>query len=74
VCQELYEVALAFLKDNLEIWKDNLEIWKDNKWGWAMWCFRGSFGVAGSGRKDIKYENYKGLMLDRKMVELLKSF
>ena len=64
--QTPHEVALAFLKDNLEIWKEN-------RWGWAMWCFRGSFGVAGSGRKDVKYENYKGLMLDRKMVELLKS-
>jgi endoglucanase len=38
-----------------------------------MWCFRGSFGVADSGRKDVQYENYKGLKLDRKMVELLKT-
>jgi endoglucanase len=38
-----------------------------------MWCFRGSFGVADSGRSDVKYENYKGMKLDRKMIELLKS-
>jgi endoglucanase len=62
-----HDVTLAFLKDNLEIWKEN-------NWGWAMWCFRGSFGIADSGRKDVKYENYKGLQLDRKMTELLKSF
>ena len=26
------------------------------------------------GRMDVKYENYRGLKLDRKMVELLKSY
>jgi endoglucanase len=61
-----HDVTLAFLKDNLEIWKEN-------NWGRAMWCFRGSFGIADSGRKDVKYENYKGLQLDRKMTELLRS-
>lgn len=60
-----HNVTLAFLKDNLDIWKEN-------KWGYAMWCFRGSFGVAESGRSDVKYENYKGMKLDRKMVELIK--
>jgi endoglucanase len=65
--QTPHDVTLAFLKDNLEIWKEN-------KWGWAMWCFRGSFGVADSGRKDVKYENYKGLKLDRKMIGLLQSY
>jgi endoglucanase len=60
-----HDVALAFLKDNLELWKEN-------KWGYAMWCFRGSFGVADSGRSDVKYENYKGMKLDRKMVEIIK--
>jgi endoglucanase len=53
--------------------KDNMGIWKANNWGWAMWCFRGSFGVADSGRKDVKYENFKGVQLDRKMVELIKA-
>lgn len=59
-----HDVTLRFLKDNLEIWKMN-------NWGWAMWCFRGSFGIFNSGRTDIKYEKYKGLLLDRKMVDLL---
>jgi len=64
--QTPHDVTLAFLKDNLEIWNGN-------KWGYAMWCFRGSFGVADSGRKDVQYENYRGMKLDRKMVELLKT-
>lgn len=62
-----HEVTLAFLKDNLDIWKAY-------NWGWAMWCFRGSFGVADSGRQDVKYEKYKGILLDRKMLELLKRY
>jgi endoglucanase len=62
-----HDVTLAFLQDNLDIWKEN-------NWGWAMWNFRGSFGVANSGRSDIKYEKYKGIKLDRKMLELLKIF
>lgn len=62
-----HDVALRFLKDNLEIWNAK-------KWGYAMWCFRGSFGIADSGRNDVKYEKYKGIMLDREMLELLKSF
>jgi endoglucanase len=62
-----HDVTLRFLKDNLEIWRAN-------NWGYAMWCFRGSFGIADSGRKDVSYEKYKGILLDRKMVELLKSY
>jgi endoglucanase len=61
-----HDVTLRFLKDNLDIWKTF-------NWGWAMWCFRGSFGICDSGRIDVKYEKFKGIMLDRKMLELLKS-
>jgi endoglucanase len=64
--QTPHDVTLNFLRDNLEIWKTN-------NWGWAMWCFRGSFGICNSGRKDVKYEEYKGLLLDRKMLELLRE-
>lgn len=62
-----HDVTLNFLRDNLDIWKNF-------HWGWAMWCFRGSFGIADSGRKDVDYENYKGIMLDREMFELLKQY
>lgn len=39
-----------------------------------MWNFRGGFGVPDSGRKDVKYEDYKGHKPDREMLELLKEF
>ncbi|HVU16897.1 MAG TPA: cellulase family glycosylhydrolase [Candidatus Didemnitutus sp.] len=50
---------------------DLLALWKEANWGWAMWSFRGSFGILDSERADVAYENYKGHKLDRKMLELL---
>jgi len=35
---------------------------------------KGSFGVLNSERTDVKYEDYKGHKLDRKMLELLKEY
>jgi len=61
-----HEVALSWMADNLALWKEA-------GWGFSMWNLRGSFGVMDSGRKDVKYEDYKGHQLDRKMIELLKA-
>lgn len=58
----------------LDWMEDNLNIWKNADWGWALWCFRGSFGILDSGRKDVIYENFRGHQLDRKMLELLKQY
>ena len=60
-----HDVVLRWLKDSLSNW---------NKagWGWAMWNFRGSFGILDSGRKDVEYEDFHGHQLDRKMLELLQ--
>lgn len=54
--------------------RDCLTNWKTAGWGWALWNFRGSFGILDSGRKDVAYEDYKGHQLDRKMLELLQAF
>jgi len=62
-----HEVALAWMKDNLEIWKEN-------GWGWSLWNLRGSFGILDSERKDVVYESYNGHRLDRKMLELLQKY
>lgn len=51
--------------------KDVLSLWKAAGWGWCMWNLRGGFGVLDSGRADVEYENFRGRMLDRKMLELL---
>ncbi len=42
--------------------------------GWAMWNFRGSFGVIDSSRSDVDYELYRGERLDGELLRLLKRF
>jgi aryl-phospho-beta-D-glucosidase BglC (GH1 family) len=54
--------------------KDSLQNFKDAGWGWALWNFRGVFGVMDSGRKDVKYENFEGHKLDREMMNLLQTY
>jgi endoglucanase len=53
--------------------RDCLELWKAAGWGWALWNFRGSFGILDSNRADVKYDTYRGRRLDRAMLELLRS-
>lgn len=60
-----HEVALAWLEDVFSVFKEQ-------GWGWSLWNLQGDFGVLNSRRKDVKYENFKGMLLDRKMLELLK--
>ena len=48
--------------------------WKQAGWGWAMWNFRGGFGILDSDREDVNYEDYKGHKLDREMLEIIKEF
>jgi len=61
-----HAVALAWMGDCLELWRDV-------GWGWALWNFRGSFGLLDSGREDVKYEDWRGHKLDRAMLELLEK-
>ncbi len=57
------------------VWmEDNLRLWKENGLGWAMWNFRGPFGVLDSGRKEVRYEDYHGHKLDRAMLDLLLKY
>jgi len=52
---------------------DVLDVLTENQIGYALWNFRGDFGVLDSGRKDVQYEDWYGHKLDRKMLELLKK-
>jgi endoglucanase len=62
-----HPVVLAWLRDVLDI-LTGLNI------GYAIWNFRGSFGVMDSGRADVDYEDFHGHKLDRKMLTLLQQF
>jgi endoglucanase len=61
-----HDVVLAWMGDLLTLWQDA-------GWGWAMWNLRGEFGVLDSGRSDVRYEDWRGHQLDRKMLELLRE-
>lgn len=63
--QTPYEVALAWMKDCLDLWREA-------GWGWALWNLRGSFGIVDSRRPGATYEDFQGHKLDRRMLELLK--
>jgi endoglucanase len=62
-----HAVALGWMRDCLTLWKEA-------GWGWALWNFRGPFGILDSGRSDVTYEDYQGHKLDRKMLDLLQQF
>jgi endoglucanase len=53
--------------------RDCLDLWKEAGWGWAMWNFRGSFGILDSERADATYGDWHGLKLDLSMLRALKS-
>jgi endoglucanase len=53
--------------------RDLLGLWQEAGWGWALWNFRGSFGILDSGRADVVYEDFHGHQLDRKFLDLLRE-
>jgi hypothetical protein len=54
--------------------EDCLRNWQEAGWGWALWNFRGPFGVLDSGRKDVTYEDFQGHQLDRRLLDLLRRY
>lgn len=54
--------------------EDCLAVWQEAGWGWALWNFRGPFGILDSGRADVTYEDFHGHQLDRRMLELLQRY
>ncbi len=61
-----HEVFLAWFGDCLDILTAG-------GIGYALWNFRGDFGILDSGRKDIKYTDWHGHQLDSKLLDLLKK-
>ena len=64
----------AEVRRSSDLLENNLRRWKEKGIGWAMWNFRGTMGILNSNRKDVEYEDYQGLKLDRKMLELLQKY
>jgi endoglucanase len=53
--------------------RDVLETLHGHNIGWALWNFRGTFGVLDSERADVTYEDWHGHQLDRDLLTLLQS-
>jgi endoglucanase len=52
---------------------DTLGVLGQLQTGWALWNFRGPFGVLDSERPGTKYENWHGHQLDRALLSLLQQ-
>jgi hypothetical protein len=51
---------------------DVLDILTAHGIGYALWNFRGDFGILDSGRADVDYQDWHGHKLDAGLLELLK--
>jgi endoglucanase len=54
--------------------EDILDILTQHKIGYALWNFRGDFGILDSGRADVSYTDWYGHKLDSKLLNLLKKY
>jgi len=61
-----YDVFMAWFGDVMEILQGH-------GIGYALWNFRGSFGILDSGRKDVDYEDWHGHPLDRQLLTMLQK-
>jgi len=62
-----HDVMLAWMECTLEILAGH-------NIGFALWEFRGSFGILDSGRSDVAYEDFHGHKLDHKYAKLLTRY
>lgn len=58
----------------LSWFEDVIDILTKNGIGYALWNFRGDFGIMDSGRADVNYTDWYGHKLDSKLLELLKKY
>lgn len=66
-CYTPHDVFLHWLEDVLDV-LTGYGI------GYALWNFRGPFGVLDSQRRDVDYEDWHGHQLDRRLLDLLQRF
>ena len=52
---------------------DTLDVLGELKSGWALWNFRGPFGVLDTERFGTKFEDWQGHQLDRPLLTLLQT-
>jgi endoglucanase len=52
---------------------DTLEMIGELKCGWALWNFRGPFGILDTQRAGTNYQPWYGHLLDRPLLNLLRK-
>ena len=52
---------------------DVMDVLQEYNIGYALWNFRGQFGILDSERKDCDYVQWRGHLLDQKMLDILKA-
>jgi endoglucanase len=62
-----HDVVLAWFNDQLQILTQH-------RIGYALWNFKGPFGILNSGRADVAYERFHGHLLDRQLLALLQRY
>ena len=53
--------------------RDVLDVLGGHGIGWALWNFRGPFGVLDSGRGDVAYADWHGHKLDEALLDLMRQ-
>lgn len=53
---------------------DVIDILTSNGIGYALWNFRGDFGIIDSNRADVEYTDWYGHKLDKKLLDLIKKY
>ena len=62
-----HETCLAWMESCLKLWQEA-------GLGWAIWNVDGPFGFMDSNRADVRYEDFEGHKLDRRMLDLLRKY
>lgn len=58
------EIAIRWLSDLLSVYQEL-------GWGYALWNFKGPFGIIDHGRADARLEWISGYKVDRAMLDLM---
>ena len=58
----------------LRWFEDVVDILSSHGIGFALWNFSGAFGIINSGRADVDYEDWYGVKLDRKLLDVVKKY
>ena len=53
--------------------EDLVTVFNENNWGYALWNFKGTFGIVEHNRPNTEYTEIKGLKVDKKMLDLMKT-